>query len=512
VAISNAIRGAALSARLWSALTLALAPAAAQQPCVIELYHGSTATQVGCLPLTKPPFVNLFDLARGLRMRIAEQDGVVSLTRNHRALRFDPSSQTAVFRQKARPFAMRRQDDAIFVRVDAAALLLSEFLGVRVIYEPTSKSIHAPEPQDLRVSIRLRRVGELYRLTLIYSQPIEAPRIEQVGRKLLVKIPASPIVWEGADLPSNEAVVKLDLYEDLPDGTTEALFSIGDRVARYEAEPFTPQNPRTVIKFFGAFATVGTDLLEPAQSAKPGIRRIALDPGHGGQDRGAVGPTGLEEKDIMLTLSKKLARMLRAEGYEVKLTRERDTLLSLKTRTALANNFKADLFVSIHANAIAADNATGSETYYLSPESDGSFDNTHYESYDFDEDGAEESLAMDDDLSLMLWDMAQTKHIEDSFRFAKYIQEELNQLAGTRNRGVKQAPLKVLKGAMMPAVLIETAFISNRSEEQKLKSPLFQENIARSILAAIRNYDADVQKRASQRAPAAMPGEEGRRP
>ncbi len=504
--ITPALAGLAL----WTAI---VASAAAQSSPEIKLYHGADEITIDYLPLTRPTFVSLFDLARGLRMEAStDSDGRVVLARNHRRVTIDRVRQEAILRQQRRPFAVREKNGALYVRVDAATRLFSDFLGVRVIYEPTSRSIHAPVPQDLRVTTRLRRVQDTHRLTIIYSQAIEPPSVEMVGRKLLLKIKASPVVWDRAAFRANEAITALELYEDLPDGTTEALFSIGDKARRYEVEPYSVDNPRTVIKVFGAFAPVPGPATTSASST-PGIRRICIDPGHGGIDRGAIGPTGLQEKDVNLLLAKRLKQLLENQRFEVRLTRDRDTLLSLKTRTAMANNFNADLFLSIHANAIKLPNATGSETYYLSPENNPNFDNTHYERYDHDENGeaGDELTEVDDDLSLMLWDMAQTKHIEDSFRFAKYIQEELNKLAGTRNRGVKQAPLKVLKGATMPAVLIETAFISNRAEEQKLKNLRFQEKIADAILAAVKNYDDDVKKRARQKYRAAD-SEEGRTP
>jgi len=168
----------------------------------------------------------------------------------------------------------------------------------------------------------------------------------------------------------------------------------------------------------------------------------------------------------------------------------------------------ADLFLSIHLNAIPTQNATGSETYYLTLGAGDAQDDPHYEEFDSpDENGGTVPEDTDDDLSLMLWDMAQAKHIDDSFRVARYIQESLNILSGTRNRGVKQAGLKVLKGATMPAVLIEVAFISNRQEEKKLKSIVFKEQIVQAIGRAIAQYDTDVIRRSQNRN--GTPAEEG---
>jgi N-acetylmuramoyl-L-alanine amidase len=201
----------------------------------------------------------------------------------------------------------------------------------------------------------------------------------------------------------------------------------------------------------------------------------------------------LKEKDVTLDLSRRLERALEREGnYEVRLTREGDSSLSLKARTGIANNFNADLFISIHLNAVPTQNARGSETYYLSLDDDNSFDVSHYNTGDSEEDSTEEES---DDLELILWDMAQAKHLDDSFRIAKYIQDEFNTLAGIRSRGVKQAPMKVLKGAQMPAVLVEVAFLTDPVEERKLKGAAFREKIIRSLVNAILTYDREVQLR-----------------
>ena len=122
-------------------------------------------------------------------------------------------------------------------------------------------------------------------------------------------------------------------------------------------------------------------------------------------------------------------------------------------------------------------------------------DTAHYGDAGSSGPNPDEGQGLDDDLSLMLWDMAQSKHIEDSFRVARYIQESLNRLSGIKSRGVKQLPLKVLRGARMPAVLIEVAFISNKFEEKKLKTVKFREQVATSVAAAIRRYHEDVKLR-----------------
>jgi N-acetylmuramoyl-L-alanine amidase len=324
---------------------------------------------------------------------------------------------------------------------------------------------------------------------------------------MVLKIPERNVQINREDFQPNEAVEAMKIFRDLPDGTTEILFRTTPKTKNWSRQPFNPENPRTVILLEGDFEIPTATGMHSDRSAEAGLRRIVIDPGHGGRDQGALGPTGLKEKDVILDLGRRLKQELDGE-YEMQMTRRDDTLLSLKARTGMANHFKADLFLSIHLNAINLPNATGSETYYLSMDAQQDVDSDHYgEDENEDDAPAVAEPVVDEELSMMLWDMAQTKHSEDSFRIAKYIQESLNILSGTRNRGVKQAPLKVLKGANMPAVLVEVAFISNPNEERKLKTDRFREQIVRAIARAIRRYDEDVKRRAQ---PVGVLGEDGR--
>lgn len=474
----------------------------AQNRGIIELYHGVDRHEVAMLPNTNPPLVLLIDVLRGLGIRPPVVDGSnYRLDINRRPLVLDPANQKAFFKDRSEPFPMRESNGEIFVRIDALTRVFSDLLGRTMIYERTSHSLHVPRSERLHATLRMRKTNDGYRLLIIYSQAIKAPRVERAGRNLILKIKADEVLWDRSGFQPNDAVTDVEIFEDLPDRSTEILFKIGEKASTYQVEPFNSRNPRTVITLSGNFSGEEQAAEAQSQSLEMGIRRIVIDPGHGGGDQGATGPTGLKEKEVALELARTLQKLLQARhGYEVELTRKNDTFLSLKARTGVANNLKADLFLSIHVNAIRFRNATGSETYYLTLDSNAAFDDSHYEEFKDQQvgNGEDDDLteAMDDDLSLILWDMAQTKHIDDSFRVAKYLQEEMNDLAGIKSRGVKQAPLKVLKGATMPAVLLEVAFITNPREERKLKSPLFRKSIVEAVSRAILRYDQDLRIRA----------------
>ncbi len=221
------------------------------------------------------------------------------------------------------------------------------------------------------------------------------------------------------------------------------------------------------------------------------IRVIVIDPGHGGSEYGAVGPSGTFEKDITLAIAKKLKQYIENNiGIKVYLTRDKDMDLSLEDRAAIANNHKADMFISIHCNASRSKKARGSETYILSLKATDKearrlafFENNFKEMQDDVGDNSDLS-----DIKLILWDMAQTEYLKESAVLAEYIQNELNLLLGTKDRGIKQAPFRVLMNVAMPAVLVETAFISNKNEEEMLKDPDKQRKIAYAIFLGIKRY------------------------
>lgn len=218
------------------------------------------------------------------------------------------------------------------------------------------------------------------------------------------------------------------------------------------------------------------------------IDTICIDPGHGGTDLGAVGRAKTTEKGITLNVGKKLKNLIESKlGLRVVMTREKDDEVSLNTRVSRANNQKAQLFVSIHVNSSFRKAARGPETYYVSLKATDqeSFRLSQKENSSFKEI---EQLTADDELKMILWNMAQTEYIKESSKLADFIQYELNILMHTRNRGVKQAPFRVLMRAAMPAVLVEIAFLSNASEEKKLMNDEFLAKVAAAIYKGISKF------------------------
>jgi N-acetylmuramoyl-L-alanine amidase len=220
-----------------------------------------------------------------------------------------------------------------------------------------------------------------------------------------------------------------------------------------------------------------------------GVKRIIIDPGHGGRDYGAPGRIkGIHEKQIVLKIGQRLAKKIRKEiKCEVILTRNNDKYLTLEERTAIANTKNADLFISIHTNANRDKRAYGIETYFLSPAGDK-------ESILVAARENATSTNNISDLDVILSDLLQNSKINESSRLAAYIQESIYKNLKKRgykkvkNKGVRQAPFYVLIGAQMPAVLIETSFISNQRECKRLINSKYQDRLCEGIVFGIKKY------------------------
>jgi len=217
------------------------------------------------------------------------------------------------------------------------------------------------------------------------------------------------------------------------------------------------------------------------------IRRIVVDPGHGGHDSGAIGPNGVREKDVVLAIGLKLRDLLKDElGLDVVMTRASDVFIPLEERTAIANKVNADLFVSVHANAALNRSASGIETYYLNLAKTEKAAQLAAK-----ENGT--TLEKVSVLQAILFDLMANYKLNDSAHLADEVQRSLHgrikgQHADVRNLGVKQGPFYVLVGATMPSILVETAFVSNPQEEGRLADPAYQDQTAEGIMEGIRGY------------------------
>ncbi len=217
-----------------------------------------------------------------------------------------------------------------------------------------------------------------------------------------------------------------------------------------------------------------------------GARRIVIDPGHGGHDPGTIGRKGLQEKDLVLDVSIRLAKMVRKElGAEVVMTRSTNVFVPLEERTAIANTKRADLFLSIHANGVRNPKARGIETYFLSFAR-----SSHAEAVAARENSISKGTLKD--LQGLVRKITLSSKIDESRDFASSVQEAMvkgvKRNHSVRDRGVHTAPFYVLIGADMPAVLAEIAFVSNPAAEKRLKPAAYRALLARSLLGGVKSY------------------------
>ena len=246
-----------------------------------------------------------------------------------------------------------------------------------------------------------------------------------------------------------------------------------------QPEPQQPQQPKST-----APVTDPAPLVPKSLTREFGLtaRTIVIDPGHGGKDPGALGGNNLQEKGIVLSISQKLREILTAKGYTVLMTRDTNRFIPLKERTAFATRHKADLFLSIHANGSENPRANGIETYYLDVVST---------------DKASEKIAAREnvnsgysiqELETLLEGLIRESKSADSKRLARHVQDTLVQNTGAVDRGVKHARFVVLIGTKVPAILIETGFVSNPVEGRKLTTSAYQRKVAAAIAQGVDKF------------------------
>ena len=230
----------------------------------------------------------------------------------------------------------------------------------------------------------------------------------------------------------------------------------------------------------------------------PGVRTIVIDPGHGGaDDTGARGAAGTTEKDVTLSVARNLKAAVEGRlGLRVLLTRDADTAVSLDDRAAFANNNRADLFISLHANASLKKEVKGAEVFYLSP--DG---------YAQAQQQATTTASLPTlgggtrDIDVILWEVAQMQHLSQSATFASILEEEMRKHVPMSATPVQQAPFRVLVGANMPAVLVEMGFLTNAEQEQEFASPGFQATLVQALFDAIVRFRDTIERARSSRPP-----------
>ena len=391
------------------------------------------------------------------------------------------------------PAAPVREGRAWYVPVDFVARALAPALGTRLELRKPSRLVLYGDIRVPRVAGAVDAQGNLARLTLDVAPPTPNA-VSQEGSKLVIRFEADAL---DATLPSSPAP---DLIQAVRPGEGPAVLvvDLGPRFGSFRASE-TPGDRGSARVVVDVLALTSPSTAPPPVAAAPpapaetpplldipapgGIRTIAIDAGHGGDEEGAKGPDGTLEKNVTLSVARRLKSALEARlGVRTILTRDADETVGLDERAAVANNNKADLFISLHANASVRPSAAGAEVFYLSLAEYG--DQAQRVAR-----GESESLPVfgggTRDIEVILWEMAQARYIEQSARFAQAVEESLRARVPMSPRAIQQAPFRVLVGANMPAVLVEMGFITNPQQEDQLGSDAFQTSLVQALVDSV---------------------------
>lgn len=333
------------------------------------------------------------------------------------------------------------------------------------------------------------------RVTFVVTPAVPQTVVSENGR-LVVRFGADALDADLSGVTSSQVLTGVRVVPP-----TSVEIGLGPAFASYRAtEQREGGQPRLTIDILAATPpptttepgapTTAAPETQPAAPAEPfvlaeagGLRTIVIDPGHGGTENGARGPSGTLEKNVVLAIARQLKAAIEARlGIRVLLTRSGDETVALDARAAFANNNKADLFISIHANASVRSSVAGAEVFYvtlgeygnaakMNPAEVGALLPTL--------GGGERAV------DLILWEMAQAQHLNESARLARVMETEMRQRLPMSPRAIQQAPFRVLVGANMPAVLVETGFITNPTEEKRLNSPDYQSQVVNALLSAV---------------------------
>ncbi len=507
------------AALLCLALTLAVAAAVAfaqaPAPAPITVVSAQGRRNLAVATVNGGDYLALDDLAAalGLALRDDRVTGTTTVSASGRSAVLTPernvvSAQGRLVSLAAPPL---RQDGRLVVTPEFVTRVVSLVLDRRVDFRRGGRLLVVGDLRVPRVVVRGEFAANAAQVTLEISPATETSVAQSPGQ-IVVTMAADAL---DAAVPS---VPAQGLLQGIRPGDAPGTLVIttGPRFATHRAtvQPVDAGTTRVVIDLMAA----GADGLSatpptppPATPAAPttptapdpapplldpvtaGFRTIVLDPGHGGDANGTEGPGGTLEKHITLQVSRRVKALIESRlGLRVILTRDDDRTLDQDARAALANNNRANLFVSIHANAAVRASVKGAEVYYLS------VDRASLESRRAVQQPNAPMLPQLGGgaraLELILWETAQIRHLEQSATFATMVEASLRSKVEMSPSPVQQAPFRVLVGANMPAVLVEIGYLSHPEEEKALASAAHQDKVAQALFDAISAFRTQVEK------------------
>jgi len=441
-------------------------------------------------------FVALDDLAAAFQLAVHEESlGAITVTYKGKTIVLTPEQALASVsgRLVSLPAPPSRSGRRWLVPVEFISRAVTLVYDAKLDLRKPSRLLVVGDLRVPRILVRYDSLGAGGRLT-IDATPRANSTVTQEGERILVKFEADALDAPSPLLPPQAAQAAAPFVRDVHviDNTTIAI-DPGPRFGGFRAavQP-ADATARLVIDLVGTQTETAPAPSAPAPTPPPdvppaltppasAIRTIAVDPGHGGEDDGVRGAQGTKEKDLALAVARRVKGVIEARlGIRVLLTRDDDRNIPLDDRTALANNNKADLFISLHANASVRRSVAGATVFLAA----------------FDDSDTEAARPAPGervptfggglrDIELVPWNLAQTRHLNQSVEFATILEQQLRNRVPLSVHPIDRAPLRILESANMPAVLLEMGFLSNAEQEKQLTVDAFQAGVVQSIYEAV---------------------------
>ena len=432
----------------------------------------------------------LDELAAAFQLTVRDDGGAITVAYKGRSVVLTPDQTIASVagRLISLPAAPVRNGNRWFVPLDFVSRALGPIYDTRLELRRPSRLLIVGELRVPRVMVRHEAAGSSARVTFEVS-PAAATAVSQQGQRLLVRFDADAIDVTLPVVPPQGDVQTVRLLD-----ATNIAIDLGPRFTSYRAstQP-SDTGTRLVVDIVGAAepaapapapAAPAPVVTSDAQPMLPqggaSIRTVAIDAGHGGDDTGAKGAAGTLEKDVTLDAARRLKSALEARlGLRVIMTRDDDRTVPVENRSAVANNNKADLFISLHANASFRADVIGATAYIAS-----------FSNADLIVEGlAPERLPVFGgglrNIEVVPWNLAQIPHRAQSEQFAQLVTESLGTRVPMAARPLEHAPLRVLESANMPAVLIEMGYLTNAGQEEALLGNGLPNGVALAMLEAV---------------------------
>jgi len=447
-------------------------------------------------------FIGLDDLAAVFQLAVHEESGAITVSYKGKTIVLTPDQTLASVsgRLISLPAAPARRGARWIVPLEFISRALAPIYDARLELRKPSHLLIVGDVRVPRITVRYDPLGAGGRLT-VDATPRANSTVSQEGQHLTIKVEADALDIANPPLqsPANQDLVQA---VRVVDATTLGV-DLGPRFAGFKA---AAQPVDTTTRLVIDVIATQTETAAPSPTPAPApdlpgapaptelppalnppaasIRTITIDPGHGGDDEGVKGAGGAKEKDLALSLARRVKAVIEGRlGIRVLLTRDDDRNVPIDERTAIANNNKADLFISVHLNGSFRRSASGASIFCA----------------EFDEaarkvaasTGAERLPTFGGglrDIDLVRWDLAQTRHIDQSTTFASILEQQFRGRIPLAEPAVDRAPLRVLESSNMPAVLIELGYLTNADQEKLITGETFQNSFVQAVYDSVLRF------------------------